>query len=257
MEWDRQFAAGRPGTGSTIPHDLAREDEYTTEAGSLRNLPSRWLVCFFPPSLPLFATYLTDRISVCIVSILRITSFNQSNQNDPTYTSIDTAMWSSIEQSVGIVCACLPTLRPLFRRLYGASAIDPYTLSNGSHSQSPSRSGAAQLSDQSRGDESSTVEFARLSNENTLDRSPTAYEMQMYPGHKPGIDMSVDTLESCPGFSDAIVAGGNRASSLMTIHSMIGSVRRLDRVGTWYMVPGLYGERDGYTKGWTWIHKTI
>lgn len=27
-------------------------------------------------------------------------------------------MWSSIEQSVGIICACLPTLRPIVRKLY-------------------------------------------------------------------------------------------------------------------------------------------
>ncbi|KAJ4394474.1 hypothetical protein N0V93_003692 [Gnomoniopsis smithogilvyi] len=50
---------------------------------------------------------------VCLVSIMRIVAFAHSNQNDPTYTTVDTAMWSSIEQSIGIVCTCLPTLRPL------------------------------------------------------------------------------------------------------------------------------------------------
>jgi hypothetical protein len=58
---------------------------------------------------------------VCIVSILRIVSFESAVVSDPTYTSIGPATWSSVEQSVGIICACLPTLRPLFRRLYGAS----------------------------------------------------------------------------------------------------------------------------------------
>lgn len=51
--------------------------------------------------------------SVCIVSVMRIFAFAHSNQKDPTYTTIDTAMWSSIEQSLGIVCTCLPTLRPI------------------------------------------------------------------------------------------------------------------------------------------------
>lgn len=41
--------------------------------------------------------------------------------NDPTYTSIDPSTWSSVEQSVGIICACLPTLRPLIRRFLGSS----------------------------------------------------------------------------------------------------------------------------------------
>ncbi|KAJ6067411.1 uncharacterized protein N7446_004448 [Penicillium canescens] len=58
---------------------------------------------------------------VCVVSILRIVSFDLSDVNDPTYTSIDPSTWSSVEQSLGIICACLPTLRPLIRRLLGSS----------------------------------------------------------------------------------------------------------------------------------------
>ncbi|KAJ5372315.1 hypothetical protein N7517_004321 [Penicillium concentricum] len=58
---------------------------------------------------------------VCIVSIIRIVSFGSAVISDPTYTSVGPATWSSVEQSVGIICACLPTLRPLFRRLYGPS----------------------------------------------------------------------------------------------------------------------------------------
>ncbi|PSR80805.1 hypothetical protein BD289DRAFT_340599, partial [Coniella lustricola] len=51
----------------------------------------------------------------CVVSVFRIVAFEKSNQADPTYTTINTAMWSSIEQSLGIMCTCLPTLRPIFR----------------------------------------------------------------------------------------------------------------------------------------------
>ncbi|KAJ5116082.1 hypothetical protein N7456_000430 [Penicillium angulare] len=58
---------------------------------------------------------------VCIISILRVTSFDYRNLGDGTYKNIEPATWSSIEQSVGIICACLPTLRPFFRWLYGAS----------------------------------------------------------------------------------------------------------------------------------------
>lgn len=38
-----------------------------------------------------------------------------------TYVSVNPSTWSSIEQSVGVICACLPTLRPLVRTLYGSS----------------------------------------------------------------------------------------------------------------------------------------
>ncbi|KAL4897648.1 hypothetical protein BDV59DRAFT_190567 [Aspergillus ambiguus] len=60
---------------------------------------------------------------VCITSIVRVIAFDLQNTHDPTYTTVDTAAWSSIEQSVGILCACLPTMRPFFRRLYGTSAV--------------------------------------------------------------------------------------------------------------------------------------
>ncbi|BCS22383.1 uncharacterized protein APUU_30608S [Aspergillus puulaauensis] len=55
---------------------------------------------------------------VCIVSLLRIVSFDAADRRDPTYTQIPSSTWSSVEQGTGIVCACLPTLRPL-RRLCG------------------------------------------------------------------------------------------------------------------------------------------
>ncbi|KAJ5520418.1 hypothetical protein N7463_000871 [Penicillium fimorum] len=76
---------------------------------------------------------------VCIISILRIVSFELAVISDPTYTSISPATWSSAEQSVGIICACLPTLRPLFRRLYGSSRAAT-SIDNSSASDSQDRS---------------------------------------------------------------------------------------------------------------------
>ncbi|KAJ5965371.1 hypothetical protein N7481_012085 [Penicillium waksmanii] len=56
---------------------------------------------------------------VCIASVLRIVSFDFSSLEDVTYVSVSPSNFSSIEQSIGIICACLPTLRPLVRSLYG------------------------------------------------------------------------------------------------------------------------------------------
>ncbi|KAJ5197853.1 uncharacterized protein N7498_006970 [Penicillium cinerascens] len=61
---------------------------------------------------------------VVVFSILRITSFNFPNLEDQSYVATDSSTWSSIEQSVGIICACLPTLRPLFRAWCGSSKMD-------------------------------------------------------------------------------------------------------------------------------------
>ncbi|KAL5374832.1 hypothetical protein DPSP01_011668 [Paraphaeosphaeria sporulosa] len=54
---------------------------------------------------------------VCLVSILRLQSLVAiSNSPDPTYNNPPAATWSSIETNVGIICSCLPCLRPLVTR---------------------------------------------------------------------------------------------------------------------------------------------
>ncbi|KAJ5909579.1 hypothetical protein N7504_004222 [Penicillium tannophilum] len=57
---------------------------------------------------------------VCVVSVLRVTSFKYDSLGYSSYKNIEPSTWSSVEQSVGIICACLPTLRPLFRWLSGS-----------------------------------------------------------------------------------------------------------------------------------------
>ncbi|KAJ5124406.1 uncharacterized protein N7515_008231, partial [Penicillium bovifimosum] len=77
---------------------------------------------------------------VCVVSIVRVVHFNVANFGDPTYSSLSPATWSSVEQSTGIVCACLPTFRPLFRTLYGPSRSKASSVrGNGSISDSQDR----------------------------------------------------------------------------------------------------------------------
>ncbi|KAL4810186.1 hypothetical protein BDV18DRAFT_54216 [Aspergillus unguis] len=63
---------------------------------------------------------------VCIVSLLRILSFDSADRTDPTYTQIPSSTWSSVEQGTGIICACLPTLRPLQRLFCGAGGRDSF-----------------------------------------------------------------------------------------------------------------------------------
>ena len=53
----------------------------------------------------------------CAASIVRVVAFDLIDVNDITYTIVPVSMWNSMEQSIGIICACLPTTRPLFGRL--------------------------------------------------------------------------------------------------------------------------------------------
>ena len=50
-----------------------------------------------------------------MVSIVRLYSLNNlANSNDPTFDNADQATLSTVEVNVGIICACLPAMRPLF-----------------------------------------------------------------------------------------------------------------------------------------------
>ncbi|CAI7576473.1 unnamed protein product [Penicillium bialowiezense] len=56
---------------------------------------------------------------VCITSIVRLVSLKKiSDSSDPTYDNVGAASWSAIECNTGIICACLPTLKPLIARIF-------------------------------------------------------------------------------------------------------------------------------------------
>ncbi|KAL1970911.1 hypothetical protein VTN77DRAFT_2745 [Rasamsonia byssochlamydoides] len=55
---------------------------------------------------------------VCVTSIIRLFSLKViADSSDPTYDNVGAATWSAIECNTGIICACLPTLRPLVSRI--------------------------------------------------------------------------------------------------------------------------------------------
>ena len=56
---------------------------------------------------------------VFIASVLRVVSFDKYQSDDLMYTGVAAAVWTDVEQSTGILCACLPCMRPLFGRVFG------------------------------------------------------------------------------------------------------------------------------------------
>ncbi|KAI7483370.1 hypothetical protein KC351_g5209 [Hortaea werneckii] len=58
---------------------------------------------------------------VAVASIVRIVMLQKNTQShDPVWTIAPVYIWSSVEPFVGIICACLPTLSPLFKRFWTA-----------------------------------------------------------------------------------------------------------------------------------------
>lgn len=61
-------------------------------------------------------SYLNCR--ACIASIVRVVAFDQVRLEDVTFTLVTASIWTAIEQSIGIVCACLPNIRPLLAHFW-------------------------------------------------------------------------------------------------------------------------------------------
>ena len=56
---------------------------------------------------------LTFNHSVTVSTIYRLTILHKLTFVDATWGNVDPVIWSMVEVGIGIVCACLPTLRPL------------------------------------------------------------------------------------------------------------------------------------------------
>ncbi|KAK4691009.1 hypothetical protein P7C71_g5907, partial [Lecanoromycetidae sp. Uapishka_2] len=54
---------------------------------------------------------------VCCISIVRITTLQDYNPVDPTWNCVSIFLWTTVESSIAIFSACLPTMRPLLGSL--------------------------------------------------------------------------------------------------------------------------------------------
>ncbi|KAE8830382.1 hypothetical protein HRS9139_07006 [Pyrenophora teres f. teres] len=86
---------------------------------------------------------------VTIISILRLSSLvNFAASSNPTWDQSEVIKWSNIEINVGIICACLPTLRVILVRMFPkimgtTKATDRPYYAYGSQSQGLKKGGSA------------------------------------------------------------------------------------------------------------------
>ncbi|KAL8759169.1 MAG: hypothetical protein Q9184_003709, partial [Pyrenodesmia sp. 2 TL-2023] len=66
---------------------------------------------------------------VVIVSIIRITVLSRIGKTDLTWNYINGGIWAAAEPSVAVICACLPSLRPLFSLLFSLTPDIPGRIS--------------------------------------------------------------------------------------------------------------------------------
>ncbi|KAI9851442.1 MAG: hypothetical protein M1838_003631 [Thelocarpon superellum] len=63
---------------------------------------------------------------VCVASTLRLPYLYLLFTDDPTWDSYEPTVWTEVELNLGIVCACLPTLRPVARKIGGFSILSTF-----------------------------------------------------------------------------------------------------------------------------------
>jgi hypothetical protein len=130
----------------------------------------------------------SDSNSVIFASVYRFTVLFSYSNADPTFTLAPVVGWTAIEMSVGIMSACLPTLRPALIRLSRMIGI------KGSMSALRSRSSnSAGLSNNTGGTtlnsstdpsrKTSQRAFHRLPDNGDRDVSRTPLEAKLRPDH--------------------------------------------------------------------------
>ncbi|KAJ5507773.1 hypothetical protein N7527_009916 [Penicillium freii] len=72
------------------------------------------LYVYIPPTP---TEYKLTESSVCVASIMRVVTLNIFESGDVSYSIMEAATWTFVEPCVGIICACLPTIRPVLRSL--------------------------------------------------------------------------------------------------------------------------------------------
>lgn len=160
---------------------------------------------------------------VCIASVLRVLAFNADQIADGTFSTVGTVTWSSVEQGLGIVCACLPTLRPLFDRVFpsfrnATNTSSSHALGNSHNAQNEFSKNGAKTPWRQSAENGSTVGFARLQDEEAFPTPPI--ELQHHTIFAPVQGAGVSTSAEKGGSDGMMVSGGILKESTIEQHSI-------------------------------------
>ena len=79
-----------------------------------RHIPPWWIVRFHPSS----GRRLLIVFSVCVASVIRVPYIAHMSLVDASWSDAHGGIWTVVELNLGIVSACLPTLRLLFLHVF-------------------------------------------------------------------------------------------------------------------------------------------
>jgi hypothetical protein len=87
------------------------------------------------------------RHSACIASILRLAQLHGLHSKDITYTSVPSLNWSVAEVSTAILCACIPSMRPLAVAILPRAFLSSLTPSSRSNTKTQTTNTGTELTD--------------------------------------------------------------------------------------------------------------
>lgn len=80
---------------------------------------------------------------VCIISIIRLTVLSRLEAYDVTWNYVDAAIWSAAEPAMGVIAACIPSLRPLAAMIWRGTHRAPTMMSKSSKKAQATTSSAS------------------------------------------------------------------------------------------------------------------
>ncbi|KAK8223251.1 hypothetical protein HDK64DRAFT_275669 [Phyllosticta capitalensis] len=174
--WDKSISGGTCKNQSPIVYTNAAVNIFTDFATIILPMPvlnklnlgrrQKWLL------MGIFAV----GIFASITSILRLQSLANIDQFDVTFAIVPVCLWSIVEIDVGLVCACLPAIRPLMNRMSNRTSTQSRSWPSGPTPLSTRRGssyvGVKASHVSSRMTRSDTVGFETLDGETELERFP-------------------------------------------------------------------------------------
>ena len=145
---------------------------------------------------------MTGPSSVTVVSILRLQSLvHFAKSTNPTWDQWDVVNWSTIEINVGIMCACMPSMRiilvRLFPKVFGSSRGSSKQYSSNQKYGSKSR-GFDTGASNSSGMGSQLGQKGVVRRERTVITIKKTFEVEHYPENDEEVLVPMENLEPRP-----------------------------------------------------------
>jgi len=189
--WDKSIPGGTCININSLSYGITGAGFITDLMVLLLPLPSLWnLQMQSSRKLAIMGIFVLGGFC-CVAAIIRLPLLLSMNQSDLTWTAVEAGLWINVECNLGIVCACLPVMKPLFRAISPMTSLRSYLWK---YSRGTSRTGSTR-------DPRGTSTDKIVSNDAHGDfHKDESIELQGQRWH--AVDIKHDLYESTPRWND-------------------------------------------------------